>query len=170
MQAFPAPVALGSAARSPFGSDEKWERRRGVALAALDGKLDADRLRALEVDEAIEQLGQLRGVGGWTAGHILLRGCATADVPTMAEPRVRRAAAFAYGLPSEHDDAELAALFDRWRPWRTWTAVLLATHLNRAGLWDTAEGKRGGPTMRHDKRTKGVRPAGKRVSASSPRA
>jgi DNA-3-methyladenine glycosylase II len=157
MQAFPSPEVLLSAERSPFVSEEKWERLRGIALAALDGKLDANKLRALEVDEALEQLGQLRGVGGWTAGHILLRGCATADVPTMAEPRVRRAAQFAYGLAKEPDDAELAELFDRWRPWRTWTAVLLATHLNRAGLWHTAEGKRGGPTMR----------VGKRVSAAS---
>ncbi len=142
MQAFPSPETLLSAERSPFVSEEKWERLRGIALAALDGKLDADRLRALDVDEALSQLSLLRGVGGWTAGHILLRGCATADVPTMAEPRVRRAAAFAYGLSSEPDDGELAELFDRWRPWRTWTSVLLATHLNRAGLWNTAEGKR----------------------------
>ena len=170
MQAFPSPEALLSADRSAFVSEEKWERLRGVALAALEGKLDADRLRGLEVGEALEQLGHLRGVGGWTAGHILLRGCATADVPTMAEPRVRRAAAFAYGLPKDPDDAELAALFDRWRPWRTWTAVLLATHLNRAGLWDTAEGKRGGPTMRHESRSKSMKPAGKRVSAASSRA
>jgi DNA-3-methyladenine glycosylase II len=156
MQAFPSPEALLGAERSPFVAEEKWDRLRGVALAALDGKLDPNRLRALPVDDALAELGQLRGVGGWTAGHILLRGCGTADVPTLAEPRVRRAAAFAYGLPRDPTDRELVALFDRWRPWRTWTAVLLASHLNRSGLWDTAEGKRGGPA--------------KRVSATSPRA
>jgi DNA-3-methyladenine glycosylase II len=148
MQAFPSPEALLAAERSTFVSEEKWERLRGVALAAQAGELDPSRLRALEVDDALAQLGQLRGVGGWTAGHILLRGCGTADVPTLAEPRVRRAAAVAYGLPSDPSDAELVELFDRWRPWRTWTAVLLALHLSRSGLWDTAEGKRGGPPKR----------------------
>jgi DNA-3-methyladenine glycosylase II len=143
MHAFPSPETLLAIERSPFVPEEKWERLRGIALAALDGILDPDRLRALDVDEALAQLGQLRGVGSWTAGHILLRGCGTADVPTLAEPRVRRAAAFAYGLATEPNDAELVSLFDRWRPWRTWTAVLLATHLNRAGLWNTAEGRRG---------------------------
>jgi DNA-3-methyladenine glycosylase II len=139
---FPSPAIALTLDGAPGVPAEKWARIRGIAEAALEGRLDAARLRAMEPTFALTELGSLRGVGAWTAGHILLRGAATVDVDGLEEPRVRHAVATAYGVPEEED--AIRRIVDAWRPWRTWVSVLVAVHLARTGGWNDAKGERGG--------------------------
>jgi hypothetical protein len=67
-------------------------------------------------------------VGPWTAEGILVRGCGPADVLPLGEPTLHAAVAVAYGLPRAPDDAEVSALAERWRPFRTWVSILLIAH------------------------------------------
>lgn len=129
IQAFPAPSRLLEldTFRGLFG--RKIEYLHGLAQATLDGRLDADRLRALPADEAIEELKRLPGVGDFSARLILLRGAATADGVPAREPRFLRAVTLAYGTEEPPADDELERLIDGWRPYRTWTAFLLRTML-----------------------------------------
>jgi len=69
---------------------EKVARLRAVALAALDGRLDSARLRAMPLADAVAELRTIRGVGPWTAQHIVMRGCGVIDELPSAEPRVLR--------------------------------------------------------------------------------
>jgi DNA-3-methyladenine glycosylase II len=142
MHVFPSPKAL--LAKQSFADvpEEKWLRLHGIARAALDGVLDAKALRAMNDDDALAKLGALRGVGAWTASHILLRGTGAHDAFSDAEPRVLAAARFAYDQP-QLDDAALAKLAESWKPYRTWVMVLLALHLGRFGDWKV-DAKRGG--------------------------
>lgn len=122
--AVPSPaglLAMGPMAEVPA---EKHERLRGVARAALDGTLDTEALRAMPKDRALALLRQLRGVGPWTAEHILLRGCGVKDELPDTEPRLARAVAEAYGMASP-SSAAIARLAESWRPYRMWIAVLL---------------------------------------------
>jgi len=66
--------------------DQKLVRMRGIAEAALDGRLDAARLRALPEEAALAELSALRGVGAWTAAHILYRGAGVADAEVGPNP------------------------------------------------------------------------------------
>ncbi|HEV2773750.1 MAG TPA: hypothetical protein VGV57_13160, partial [Thermoleophilaceae bacterium] len=60
------------------------------------------------------------------AEGILLRAVGTTDALPLGEKRGRAAAAEAYGTPEVvDDDGAFAALAERWRPFRTWVAVLL---------------------------------------------
>jgi DNA-3-methyladenine glycosylase II len=111
---------------------EKLARLHAVARAALAGRLDAAHLRAMPFEQALAELRTLRGIGQWSATHVLLRGAGFADEPAFAEPRVRRAYAAALGLAAEPSDAELLAAAERWRPYRTWVCVLLAASLARS--------------------------------------
>jgi DNA-3-methyladenine glycosylase II len=131
----PAPADLLKVNRLPGLPDEKMARLHALAEAARAGHLDAARLRALPVDQALADLARLPGVGPWTAGHILLRGAAVADAPAFAEPRVVRAVARAYRLAALPGEAECETIAEGWRPFRTWVAVLLAVHLKRTGDW-----------------------------------
>jgi DNA-3-methyladenine glycosylase II len=108
----------------PGISAEKLVRLHGIAYAALDGKLDADTLRALPRDAALEHLQKLRGVGRWTAGHILLRGAGIRDELPGMEPRVMAGVAKAYGL-KRPSLASLVRISDGWRPFRMWVSVLI---------------------------------------------
>jgi DNA-3-methyladenine glycosylase II len=79
--AFPAPQRLASLDGFPGLAGRKPEWLRSLAVAALDGRLDAARLRALPAEEALAQLKQLPGIGDFSAELVLLRG---AGAPTRS--------------------------------------------------------------------------------------
>jgi DNA-3-methyladenine glycosylase II len=136
---FPAPAQLLAVASFPGLPAEKLARLHAVAEAALTGALDAARLRALPEEEALAGLRAIRGVGEWTAGHILYRGAAVADALAGGEPRVLRGAAEAYRLKKTPSLAELAPLAEKWRPFRMWVCILLVRALRGTAGWQGPE-------------------------------
>jgi len=131
----PAPARLLSVERFPGLTEEKIARLHAVARAALDGRLDASTLTAMPREQAIERLRAIRGVGPWTAEHVLLRGCGVVDAMPTAEERVLRGIAEAYGLPETPTPQQALSLAERWRPFRMWIAVRLVMHLGASGRW-----------------------------------
>lgn len=130
---FPSPERLLSLDAIDGVSSDRLSELRALAEAALAGKLDAARLRAMPAAEALPELERIRGVSSWTASHILLRGAGTRDQLGLAEPKVQRAIAHAYGLSDTPTDVEAMRLSQSWRPFRTWVANLLLVHLQREG-------------------------------------
>lgn len=127
LASFPAPEAL-QAIEQPLGLPEvKIERLRAIARAAQEGVLDAESLRALEPDEALRQLQRLPGIGPFSAQLILVRGAGHPDVFPDSEERLHAEMRELYALP-EASPAALAEVADRWRPYRSWVALLLRTH------------------------------------------
>jgi DNA-3-methyladenine glycosylase II len=102
-------------------------RLRSAALAALDGQLDAARLRGLPRETALKDLKTLPGIGDFSAGLILLRGAGDPDAVAYHEPRLALAVRDAYGLPGPATPEQVAAISENWRPYRTWVTVLLGT-------------------------------------------
>ena len=140
----PSPRQMLALRAFPGLSAEKIARLHAVARAALDGSLDAERLRGMPAAAALAELRAIRGVGAWTAAHVLVRGTGTLDEPAFDEPRVVRAVELVYGLSADAaaDQRTLDRLSSAWRPYRTWAAVLLAVHLSRTGGWRTATRRR----------------------------
>lgn len=124
LASFPAPGVLAELNGELGLPVQKVERLHAVARAARDGMLDAGWLRSLEPEEALERLQRLPGVGPFSAQLILIRGAGHPDVFPLDEPRVHERMRQAYRLP-EATPAELARLAQRWRPYRSWVAVLL---------------------------------------------
>ena len=152
MHVFPAPQKLLTMNGWPGLPVEKWARLQAVAKAAVDGLLDAEYLRSLAPEDALEKLGEIHGVGEWTAGHILLRGTGAKDVFSAAEPRVFHAVALAYGMHKDPTEKELIEISDRWRPYRSWATVLVAVAASRMGEWKVkTERKRGGSSPKAKK-------------------
>ncbi|HEX2873477.1 MAG TPA: hypothetical protein VHP33_19595 [Polyangiaceae bacterium] len=131
---FPSPTALLALRSFPGLPAVKLERLHGIARAALAGKLDAERLRAMPIELALAELQQLPGVGPWTASHILFRGAALRDAVPTVEPRLLHGLATAYGLAAPSVE-KLQELAEGWRPFRMWVCVLLARHLAHVGGW-----------------------------------
>jgi len=128
--AFPSPARLASLDSFPGLSGRKPEWLRSVAVAALEGQLDAARLRALPRETALKELKKLPGIGDFSAGLILLRGAGDPDAVPVQEPRLARAVELAYGLPSgPPEPGQLAEISDAWRPYRTWVTLLLRVDL-----------------------------------------
>ena len=129
VHAFPSPPRLAELDTFPGLAGRKPEWLRSVARAALDGQLDAARLRAMPHEEAMADLKQLPGIGDFSAGLTLLRGAGSPDAVPGAEPRLARAVALAYGLPGPATPEQVRAISENWRPYRTWVTLLLRTLL-----------------------------------------
>jgi DNA-3-methyladenine glycosylase II len=129
MHAFPAPQRLAELDAFPGLSGRKPEWLRAAAAAALDGALDAARLRALPRGQALAELKQLPGIGDFSAELVLLRGAGDPDHFPRHDPRLARAVALAYHLPEPAGCEQLLRLSENWRPYRTWAALLLRAFL-----------------------------------------
>ncbi len=103
---------------------EQLARVHGIAVAALEGRLDVHRLAALGPGEAKVDLERIRGIGPFSSELVVVRACGLADVLPVHEPRSRAAVARLYGLGESMSDAEYLRLAQAWRPFRTWVAVL----------------------------------------------
>jgi DNA-3-methyladenine glycosylase II len=121
--AFPRPERLLDVKVIDGLAEEKVRRLHGLAEAALDGRLDTNRLRSLSPADALTALRELRGVGEFTAQGILLRGCGLVDeLPDDALSDEVLEAMYADDLARgmTRDD-----IVERWKPYRMWATVLL---------------------------------------------
>lgn len=123
--AFPGPHTLAEVTDQ---LDDLWRVKRGrlaqLADAALNGHLDAERLRAMNVGDALDHLQALPGIGPFSAELILLRGAGHPDHVPTHERRLLEAIGQLYGIDEPTVD-DLRGLAEAWRPYRTWCAVLL---------------------------------------------
>ena len=129
VHAFSSPQRLAELRTFPGLAGRKPEWLRSLAQAALDGQLDAARLRAMPHEEAMADLKKLPGIGEFSAGLILLRGAGDPDAVPGQEPRLARAVALAYGLPAPATPEQLREISENWKPYRTWVTLLMRTQL-----------------------------------------
>lgn len=122
--AFPTPRQLLSVEEFPALPELKLTRLHEVARAALDGRLDASRLTALDQDAAMAQVRQLPGIGPFYSALVVVRACGLTDALAL-EPKAMAAAGRLYGLGHPATEEEFRRLAEPWRPFRAWATVLL---------------------------------------------
>jgi AraC family transcriptional regulator of adaptative response / DNA-3-methyladenine glycosylase II len=118
---FPTPSALADADLTSVG----LTRSRAAALKALGAAMEADGdlLRPCEtLDETLEKLSALPGVGPWTAQYIAMRALREPDAFPASDLGLLRAMATPAGRPSP---AALERAAEAWRPWRAYAAMRL---------------------------------------------
>jgi DNA-3-methyladenine glycosylase II len=125
LPALPTPDQLLAVESFPGIPADRWPRLHGVARAALDGRLDADRLLAEGPERAMAGLQALAGIGPFYSALIVIRGTGFTDVLPVSEPRVLDLVARLYQLDGPPPEAEFRALAQPWKPFRTWAAVLI---------------------------------------------
>ena len=130
--AFPRPsVVLELDSFGPVAG-EKMERLHGIAHAALEGRLDRQRLRAMDYEMALADLRTLRGVGPFIAQGTVIRGAGLTD--EVADDEItQQAIQQAYGLPAVPTHNDIQRIAEPWRPFRTWCSVLLHMWLRHEG-------------------------------------
>lgn len=92
---------------------------KDLAARWLDGSLEPERLPAMSDEEVIAHLVQVKGIGRWTAEMVLMFTLRRPDVLPVDDLGIRVAVQDAYGLDERPGRAELEALGERWRPWRS---------------------------------------------------
>lgn len=123
-RSFPTPQALLGVERIDGLAAVKLDRLHGVARAALDGRLDAGTLRQMGPADAQAELRRIPGIGPFWASGIYLRGCGIVD-EFPDEPLSIAALGQLHGLGDQPDPVAVAAITDRYEPYRMWVGVLL---------------------------------------------
>ena len=124
-EAVPTPSALLRLESLPGLPADRVPRLHAVAEAAQRGELDVDVLRALPQAEAEERLQRLPGIGPFYSSLVVVRACGHADAMVVGESHVRDVVQQAYGFDHPPTPAEMLALGETWRPFRTWVSVML---------------------------------------------
>jgi len=116
---FPRPAALASADLASLG----MPKSRATALSAVAAAVLADPHlfdRTGGLEDAVERLRAIRGVGEWTAQYIALRQLREPDAFPAADLGLMRAIARHDGRA--HSSTELLDRAKGWRPWRAYAA------------------------------------------------
>jgi DNA-3-methyladenine glycosylase II len=98
-----------------------------LAARLVDGRLDLGQLSSLDDDAARDALTQIKGVGRFTADGVLLLTLRRRDIWPAGDLALRRAVARVWELDTPPSLADVDALGERFRPWRTLAAVYLLT-------------------------------------------
>jgi DNA-3-methyladenine glycosylase II len=92
---------------------------RDVAERFSDGRLDPNALSALPDDDVITSLTAVPGIGPWTAQGALVLALRRQDVVLPGDLALRKAVRSAYELDHLPSQAEMLAIAEKWRPYRS---------------------------------------------------
>jgi DNA-3-methyladenine glycosylase II len=87
-------------------------------------------LQSLDDDEARDELTQVKGVGRFTADAVFMLALRRPDVWPAADLALRRAVERFWALDAPASVAQVDAIGERFRPWRTLAATYLYRTLN----------------------------------------
>ena len=113
-------LALGSAGLAGCGlSQRKIEYICDLAANFDDGRLDPSGWAALDDAALITELCRVRGIGRWTAEMFLIFNLMRPDVFPLDDIGLQRAVGEHYLGGEKPSRQALAAMGERWRPWRS---------------------------------------------------
>jgi DNA-3-methyladenine glycosylase II len=113
-------------------SHRKVQTLRDLAERLVDGRLDAEELRRLPDEEVVARLTEVPGVGRWTAEGFLAIALRRDDVVLPGDLGLRKAIQRAYGLDHLPSQAEVVAIAEAWRPYRSLAVNYLFASIYRA--------------------------------------
>ena len=90
-----------------------------------DGELRLDELAALPDEEVAAQLIAVKGLGPWTVDMFMIFHLGRPDILPVGDLGVRRAAQILHGMDELPTPAELTALAEPWRPYRSLASLYL---------------------------------------------
>ena len=100
-------------------SKQKIAYIRDIASHTQAGVTNFAAMRRMKDDEVMQALTSLKGVGDWTAHMFLIFALRRKDVLPVGDLGIRVAVQKAYGLDEMPKPAEVEALGEKWRPYRT---------------------------------------------------
>ncbi|GAA0477877.1 DNA-3-methyladenine glycosylase 2 family protein [Halococcus dombrowskii] len=99
--------------------ETKTEYVRNAARAFRERDLGREGLADASDEEVIDELGEIRGIGEWTARMYLIFALGREDVLPLGDLAVRRGIESLYGDGEELTRPEMRAIADCWRPYRS---------------------------------------------------
>ena len=111
--------------RSAGLSRPKINYLKGIAEHEIYGKLEFNKINAMDDDEAREYLCRLKGIGNWTADCYLMACLGRQDIWPIGDIGLQEGVRKLKNLTERPDINEMIAIADDWRPYRSVAANLL---------------------------------------------
>ncbi|HYG87663.1 MAG TPA: DNA-3-methyladenine glycosylase 2 family protein [Azospirillum sp.] len=122
-------LALDEATLKACGfSGRKIEYGRILAEAVASGRLDLDAVHAMEDEAAIEALVALKGIGRWSAEIYLMMALGRPDLWPVDDLAIMLGVQRLKGWTERPTRAQLIAVAEPWRPYRSLAAKLVWHH------------------------------------------
>jgi DNA-3-methyladenine glycosylase II len=125
----PGAAELGAVDQATLrGLGMSWRKAATVLELAQrfsDGRLSETELGELSDDAVISRLTEVKGIGPWTVQGALLIAQRRPDLLRTGDLALRYAIKAAYGLDHLPGPAEVTALAEHWRPYRSLASSLL---------------------------------------------
>jgi DNA-3-methyladenine glycosylase II len=106
-------------------SRQKIEYLRNLSSFFCDGDFPRRRIGRLSDEKVVETLTTVKGIGRWSAEMFLIFGLNRLDVFPLGDLGLKKAVGKRYGTVALPDEAQLSAITDVWRPYRTIAAWYL---------------------------------------------
>lgn len=100
-------------------SRQKASYMRSIAEHFADGRLSDTKLMRASDDGVVDAVTQIKGVGRWTADMLLMFCIGRPDVLPVGDLGVQNSMKLAYGLKDAPKPAEMEAIAEPWRPYRS---------------------------------------------------
>lgn len=117
--------------RSIGFSQKKAEYIIDTARLIVNGQLDLEGLRRKPLEEIMDTLLPIRGIGRWTVENILFFGIGHAHILPAADIGLRNAVSKVYDLEHQPVEQEIRELGAQWVPWETYTTLYLWESLHK---------------------------------------
>jgi len=126
---FPTPQTLASQSLESLRSigvpPRKAQAILEVARQTASGTLDLEGMAGMaDAERVASRLQAFRGIGPWTAHHVIIRAMGMLDCLPTEDPGLRQAVAEQYARTPPTPD-QLVQLAERWRPWRSYATYYL---------------------------------------------
>lgn len=109
-------------------SRQKYACIRDLAEHFVSKKIPVRKLPAMSDEEVIVALTAVHGIGRWTAEMFLMFVLNRPDVLPVDDLGLREGVREVYGLPQRPKAAEVIALAEPWKPWRSIATWYLWRH------------------------------------------
>ena len=111
--------------RSAGLSRPKINYLKGIAEHEISGKLEFNKINAMDDDEAREYLCRLKGIGNWTADCYLMACLGRQDIWPIGDIGLQEGVRKLKNLTVRPNINEMITIADDWRPYRSVAANLL---------------------------------------------
>lgn len=116
-------------------SRQKTSYGKHLAQSILDGRLNLEKLKAMDDASAKAELIKLKGIGAWTADIYLLMALGRPDIWPVGDLAIAIAVQQVKRLHAHPTADELLQIGEQWQPWRAVAARLLWNfYLNKSKM------------------------------------
>jgi DNA-3-methyladenine glycosylase II len=120
-------------------SNAKMRYGRALAADIVEGRIDFEKLAALDDAAAVAMLTQAKGIGPWTAEIYLMFAHGRPDIMPGLDLGLVIAAQHLKRLRKRPDAKRLLKIAEAWRPWRSAAALLLWHYRRNMPDWSKKE-------------------------------